>query len=360
MPSSTSRHLLGRFASLALFAACLIGTPFRTSQGKTIHIIETGSTLLYPLFNLWVPAYTKAHPNIRITTEATGSGTGIAQAAARLVQLGASDAYLSPALTHFHPGLINIPLAISSQMINYNLPGLNNRPLRLSGPVIAGIYTGTIRYWDAPAIRALNPGVPLPHHLILPIHRSDGSGDTFIFTQYLSFSTPSWMRTTSYGTTVSWPPVRDGIGATGNPGMVQALDTNPYAIAYIGVSYRSAIVKDHLGQALLENRAGHFVSLTHAHVLAAVRARVAATPPNQAISLVYAPGVESYPIINYEYVVVEKRQPSSALATALRQFLDWAISSKGGNAPPFLNRVGFAPLPPRAILQSEKQISEIR
>ncbi len=359
MPRSTPRHIPGRYVFI-LLAACLIGSPLQASQGKTAHIIETGSTLLYPLFNLWVPAYTASHSNVRITTEATGSGTGIAQAAARLVQLGASDAYLSPALTHLHPGLMNIPLAISSQMINYNLPGLNGRPLRLSGPVLAGIYAGHIRYWDAPAIRALNPGIPLPHHLILPIHRSDGSGDTFIFTQYLSFSTPAWMGTTSYGTTVSWPPVRNGIGATGNPGMVQALDTNPYAIAYIGVSYRSAILKDHLGQALLENRAGRFVALTLPHVMAAVRARVAETPPDQAISLVYAPGTESYPIINYEYVVVEKHQPNPALALALRQFLDWAIAGKGGNAPTFLNRVGFAPLPPRAIRQSEEQISKIR
>jgi len=359
MSCSRSRHLFAR-SCLALFAACLIGSPLRASQAKTIHMIETGSTLLYPLFNLWVPVYTAIHPHVRITTESTGSGTGIAQATARLVQLGASDAYLSPALTREHPGLVNIPLAISSQMINYNLPGLNDRPLRLSGPVLAGIYAGRIRYWDAPAIRALNPGVPLPHHLILPIHRSDGSGDTFIFTQYLSFSTPSWMRTVAYGTTVSWPPVRNGIGATGNPGMVQALDTNPYAIAYIGVSYRSAILKDRLGQALLENRAGHFVSLTRAHVMAAVRARVAATPPDQAISLVDAPGAESYPIINYEYVIVEKHQPNRALALALRQFLGWAIAAKGGNAPSFLNRVGFAPLPPRAIRQSMKQISEIR
>lgn len=358
--SHTRSRAFTRRLALLLCAASLIGFPLRASQARTVHMIETGSTLLYPLFNLWVPVYTASHPGIRITTEATGSGTGIAQAVAGLVQIGASDAYLSPVLIRLHPELINIPLAISSQMVNYNLPGLNGHPLRLSGPVLAGIYTGRIRYWDAPMIRALNPGVPLPHHLILPIHRSDGSGDTFIFTQYLSFTTPSWMHTVAYGTTVSWPPVRNGMGATGNSGMVQALATNPYAIAYIGVSYRSAILKDHLGQALLENRAGRFVSLTRAHVLAAVRARVRATPPDQAISLVDAPGAESYPIINYEYAIVEKHQPTQALAQALRTFLDWAIVPQGGGAPVFLNRVGFAPLPPSAIRQSKQQIAEIR
>ncbi len=353
-------HPLVRFpalTALVLAGFCtLCPTP---SQARTIHLIETGSTLLYPLFNLWVPTYTSSHPGVQITTEATGSGTGIAQASADLVQLGASDAYLSPALQHLHPGLLNIPLAISSQMVNYNLPGLNNRPLHLSGPVLAAIYAGQIRYWNAPAIRALNPGLPLPHHLILPIHRSDGSGDTFIFTQYLSFSTPAWMKTTGYGTTVSWPSVRGEIGATGNPGMVQALATNPYAIAYIGVSYRSAILKDRLGQAWLKNRAGQFVFLTRSTVEAAVASRAPHTPPDQSISLVFAPGANAYPIINYEYTIVKKHQASRHMARAVREFLDWAISASGGNAPAFLNRVGFAPLPQLAILQSRRQIAEI-
>ncbi len=344
-------------AVLALAGLCaLYPAP---SQARTIHLIETGSTLLYPLFNLWVPIYTATHPGIRITTEATGSGTGIAQATADLVQLGASDAYLSPALQRLHPGLLNIPLAISSQMVNYNLPGLNDRPLHLSGSVLAAIYAGQIRYWNAPAIRALNPGLTLPHHLILPIHRSDGSGDTFIFTQYLSFSTPAWMMTTGYGTTVSWPSVRGEIGATGNPGMVQALATNPYAIAYIGVSYRSAILKDHLGQAWLKNRAGRFVSLTHSTVEAAVASRAPHTPPDQSISLVFAPGAQSYPIINYEYAIVKEHQASRHMAQAVRQLLDWAIAPTGGNAPSFLNRVGFAPLPKLAVLQSRRQIAKI-
>jgi phosphate transport system substrate-binding protein len=328
-------------------------------QARTTHLIETGSTLLYPLFNLWVPTYTATHPGIRITTEATGSGTGIAQAVAGLVQFGASDAYLSPTLQRLHPGLLNIPLAISSQMVNYNLPGLNRRSLRLSGPVLAAIYAGRIRDWNAPAIRALNPGLPLPHHRILPIHRSDGSGDTFIFTQYLSFSTPVWMNATGYGTTVSWPAIRGEIGATGNPGMVQALATNPYAIAYIGVSYRSAILKDHLGQAQLENRAGRFVPLTGSTVAAAVAARAPHTPPDQSISLVFAPGANAYPIINYEYVIVKEHQPSRRMALAIRRFLEWAIAPTGGNAPSFLNRVGFAPLPAQAIRQSRRQIVKI-
>jgi phosphate transport system substrate-binding protein len=106
--------------------------------------------------------------------------------------------------------MLNIPLCISMQMVNYNLPGLNGKHLKLSGPVLAGMYSGTILYWDDAAIKALNPGVKLPHHAIIPVHRTDGSGDTFIFSQYLSFSTPSWSKSVGYGTTVSWPPVPGG------------------------------------------------------------------------------------------------------------------------------------------------------
>ncbi len=148
--------------------------------------METGSTLLYPLFNIWVPAYTQQHPNVQITTQGTGSGTGISEAVSGIAQIGASDAYMSNPLIKAHPRVLNIPLAISSQMINYNIPGLNKQQLKLSGPVLAGIYDGSIRFWDDPAIAKDNPGVKLPHNAIVPVHRTDGSGDTFIFTQYLS------------------------------------------------------------------------------------------------------------------------------------------------------------------------------
>jgi phosphate transport system substrate-binding protein len=161
-----------------------------SARAQTTTLLETGSSLLYPLFNLWVPAYTKAHPEVRITTQSTGSGTGIAEAASGLAQIGASDAYMSNAMQKQHPEMLNIPLAISSQMVNYNLPGLNGAHLKLSGPVLATIYEGKIKNWNDPQIAKLNPGVKLPDHAIITIHRTDGSGDTFIFTQYLSFPSP--------------------------------------------------------------------------------------------------------------------------------------------------------------------------
>ena len=325
-----------------------------------VRLLETGSTLMYPLFNLWVAGYSKAHPNVQITTQSTGSGTGVAQATSGVAQIGASDAYLSKPLVKAHPDLLNIPIAISSQMVNYNIPGLNNKQLKLSGPAIAGIYGGSIRYWDDQAIAKDNPGVKLPHEAIVPVHRTDVSGDTFIFTQYLSDSTPSWAGSTGYGTTVSWPAVQGGMGAEGNPGMVDALKGVPYSIAYVGVSFKNIVDKDGLGTALLLNRAGDFVTPDQADVCAAVKATAPNTPLDESASLIFAPGPKSYPIINYEYAIVKADQPSQTDAAALKNFLSWAIEPSGGNSGKYLEAVNFAPLPPQIVKLSKEQIDKIR
>jgi phosphate transport system substrate-binding protein len=322
-------------------------------------LLETGSSLLYPLFNLWVPVYGKTHPGVQITTESTGSGTGISEATSGIAQIGASDAYMSDFMVRRHPGILNIPLAISSQMVNYNIPGLNDIHLRLSGPVLAAMYTGTIRYWNAPAIQRLNPRVRLPHKQIVLIHRTDGSGDTFIFSQYLSFSTPSWNNSVGYGTTISWPPVEGGVGAEGNPGMVDACKGTPYSIAYIGISYKKYTQAAKLGEALLENRSGHFVLPTPQTIQAAVNATASHTPADERTSLIFAPGADSYPIINYEYAIVNARQPNPATAQALKQFFEWALSPTGGNAPRFVQQVGFVSLPPAIVRLSQAQIAKI-
>ena len=359
-------RLRGACAALAVSLA-LMGLVTACSQqgsgpsgSSGVNINETGSSLLYPLFNLWVPVYTKDNPNVRITTQSTGSGTGISQSIEGIAQIGASDAYISDAQMKQHPEMLNIPLAISMQMVNYNLPGLNDQHLKLSGPVLAGIYQGKIRNWDDATIRKLNPGVQLPHHAIVPVHRSDGSGDTFIFTQYLASSTPEWGKTLNYGTTISWPAVPNGLGAVGNQGMITAAQGNTYSIAYIGSSYQDAIEKAGLGIALLENRDGKFV-LPEAKTAAAAAAVMAPkTPKDQRISLIFAPGPDSYPIINYEYALVTSRQPSADMAAALRKFFTWAISPSGGNAANFLEQVHFVPLPDAVAKLSADQIAEIR
>ena len=358
LKEEVTRSVKGAVILSALGLSALYALP--ASAAPTISLLETGSTLLYPLFNLWVPVYTKMNPGIQITTQGTGSGTGIAEAISGVAQIGASDAYMSDAQIKQHPNILNIPLAISIQMINYNVPGLNNVHLKLSGPVLAGIYSGKITNWDDVAIAKLNPGIKLPKHKIIPVHRTDGSGDTFIFTTYLSDTTHAWSNSVGYSTTVSWPAVPGGIGAEGNPGMVQALKTTPYGIAYIGISWKKPVEEAHLGMAMLENRAGKFVLPTVANAKAAAGEMVKKTPADERISLVYAPGANSYPIINYEYAIVSKTQPNAEVATAMRKFLNWAIDPKGGNAPHFITAVNFVPLPDSAAELSRKQIAEIQ
>ena len=351
---SRSTALRSGVAALALAATVAVAG---TAHAATT-LVETGSSLLYPLFNLWVPAFTTSHPAIQITTTSTGSGAGIAQSIKNLVQIGASDAYMSNALVMHNPNILNIPLAISAQAINFNLPGMSDTHIKLSGPILAGIYSGKITMWNDPAIRAANPGIDLPAHRIIPIHRVDGSGDTFIFTQYLTNSTPAWAHTVHYGTTVSWPAVEGGIGANGNSGMVSAAAANPYSVAYIGVSYAAAAAKAGLGVAALKTADGQYV-LPNTHTVGAAAASVVTdTPPDERISMIFAHGANAYPIANYEYAIINANQPDATTAASLRTFLSWAVTD--GNSPQFLNQVHFLPLPAAIQILSQTQIAKIK
>lgn len=220
-------------ASLSLLAACSVfdgsspsalpptspSAAANLSAGSTT-VSETGSTLLLPLISAWQVAYGTLNPKVLVTTSGTGSGTGIADAAAGTVDIGGSDAYLSPADLSQHPGLENIPVAVAALMVNYNVPGIE-RPLRLSGKVLAGIYTGTVTAWNDPAIEALNPGVALPSLKIVPLHRADSSGSTFLFTSYLNAQDPNGWAPSSVATTVNWPSVPGAQAETGSGSMVK-------------------------------------------------------------------------------------------------------------------------------------------
>ncbi len=339
-------------------ALALAAVSAGSAKAATVTLVESGSSLLYPLFNLWVPDFTAANPGIQLTTTSTGSGAGIAQATKGLVQIGASDAYMSDALAAKNPTMMSIPLAISAQAVNYNLPGLNSSHVKLSGPILAGIYSGKITMWNDPAIKAANPGVALPAHTIVPIHRLDGSGDTFIFTQYLSNSTPSWKASPGFGTTVSWAAVPGEIGAKGNAGMLAAAAANPYSLAYIGVSYAPQVMKAGLGVAMLKNADGKFVLPTPETIGAAASSVVTDTPTDERISFIFAPGPESYPIANYEYAIVNSKQPDGATAGAIQTMLNWAVTT--GNSATYLDKVHFLPLPAAIQILSKTQIAKIQ
>ncbi len=346
---------------VALIAFGLLAAPRISARaGSNLTLNETGSTLLYPLFQLWIPDYTHVASNVSISAAATGSGAGINAAISGEARLGASDAYMSDEDVQKNRGILNIAVAISAQTVNYNVPGLNNVDLKLDGPTLAGIYAGEITTWDAPAIAAMNPGVQLPHQPIVPIRRSDASGDTFIFTQFLDFSTPDWAYKTGYGTTVAWPAIAGEKTATGNEGMVQALADTPYSIGYVGVSFRAAMAKVGLGTAMLKNQSGKFLLPSAETISKGASELDPRTPPDQRLTLVFAPGELSYPLINYEYVIVSAKQADPNTASALQHFLLWAVSSEGGNSPKYLDAVGFIPLPNFIRALSEKQIERIK
>jgi phosphate transport system substrate-binding protein len=349
-----------RWCAPILSMALLTFGLLASAQAAGVMLKETGSTLLYPLFQLWIRDYPSVAPGVSLTAAATGSGAGVQQAIAGQAQIGASDAYMSDEQAEQNPGIKNIPLAISAQTVNYNIPGLSNAGLRLDGPTLAGIYTGRITQWDDAQIRALNPGVNLPHQTIIPIRRADASGDTFIFTQFLDFSTQSWEDKIGYGTNIAWPGVPGEHSATGNDAMVKTAAATPYSVAYVGVSFRDAAAKAGLGVAMLKNQNGKFVLPTTQTITAGASVLDPRTPPDERLSLVFATGDDSYPLINYEYVVVSSRQPDAETATALRKFLLWTISLDGGNAAKYLDAVGFIPLPDFIRALSENQINSIK
>ena len=322
---------------------------------SAVSLSETGSTLLFPLFNLWAPAYRKRYPQVRISTAGTGSGKGIAGAAAGTADIGASDAYLSSGQQTQSPDLENIPLAVSAQQISVNLPGIQS--LKLNGTVLAGIYQGTITMWDDPAIAAINPGLTLPGMRIVPLKRSDSSGDTFLFTSYLSAQDPAWKRAIAFGTTVAWPGVPGELSAKGNGGMVAACQAHPGCIAYIGISYEAKTSAAGLGQAELLNGAGEYEAPTAATISAGVNGFTSETPAGGTISMINGPAAGSYPIVNYEYGIISTRQSSAAKARTLKAFLHWAITT--GNASSYLSQVSFQPLPAEIVTISDTLIAKI-
>jgi phosphate transport system substrate-binding protein len=347
-------------AAAAGTAASTGGQHLPATPGHSpVTLAESGSTLLAPLFSAWAQAYRSAFPNVTISTAPTGSGKGIAAASAGTAAIGASDAYLTAGNLVQNPDLLNIPLAISAQQVNYNLPSLKpGVHVRLNGAVLAQMYSGQITTWNNPAIARLNKGISLPPVKVVPLHREESSGDTFLFSSYLSTGDPAWNSAIGYGTTVAWPKVPGALAETGNSGMVTGCAATPGCVAYIGISYLSQALNDRLGEAELQNGSGQFELPTAASMLAAVASFVPATPANETISMVDGPAAGGYPTVNYEYAVVSTAQPSAARARALQAFLHWAITK--GSAASFLGPVRFVPLPSPVVTLANAQIARIR
>lgn len=316
----------------ATAAAAATGNPTTPAT-----LSESGSSLLLPYLQELVAPLTAAYSNITLAPSGGGSGKGISDAIAGNSVLGGTDAYLSPGQLAANPTLANIPIAVSAQGVWANLPGITT--LKLSGDVIAKIYEGTITKWNDPAITALNSGVTLPSTTIAPLVRQGSSGDTFLFTSFLSATNSAWASGPGSGTSVTWPKVATEGSAASNPGMVAACKAG--CIAYVGVSASSAATTSGLVQAQLQNKAGSFVAPTPATMAAAVTAGAGSIPSSLALSLIYQDGAQSYPIVNFEYLVVNTKQASSDLALAVRTFFEWSIDPNGGSQTTYLSKENF-------------------
>jgi phosphate transport system substrate-binding protein len=314
-----------------------LATLFASPAGASAYSLTgAGSTLIAPLETLWASDFQRKYGDT-ITYSAVGSGTGIAQISARAVDFGASDAPLSPAQASGCKECIQIPWALTATGIAINVPGV--RRLNLTGPVLANIYLGKITNWNSPAIAKLNKGVKLPNLTITPVFRSDGSGDTYAFTDYLSRISPTWKRQVGNATTVSFPA---GVGGKGNAGVTALVSSTSGALGYISASY---IIAHGLNAAALQNAAGKFEYPNLKNIENAA-ASVKRVPANNEMHIVNPPKkyAKAYPLSTFTYCIVPLHAPQHA---ALASWIYYAMT--GGQA--FGAQLDFAPIP-RVVLNA--------
>jgi len=340
----------GSTNAYASVEASLSALEKKAPKGQTLS--ETGSTLFFPLFTAW----SNAKPlGISINPAGTGSGTGQSSALSGTVNIGASDAYL-PASDP--KTLLNIPIVVSAQQIDYNVPGLKaSEHLKLNGQILNGIYTGQITNWDDKAIGAINKGITLPNLTIVPLHRAEGSGDTFLFTSYIydQVGSSSFVAQRMGGPNTSstnFPQVAGEQAESGNSGMLAACEQIKGCIAYIGVSYLRTALRQGLGDAALLNgyrSGGNYVQLTPTNIDNEV-ASFRNLASNGTESLIDSRAAKNgYPIVNFEYAIVQQNQPNSQTADAIKALLAWAMDPRGGAQTSYLAPVNFRALQPGAM-----------
>ncbi|HYZ51698.1 MAG TPA: phosphate ABC transporter substrate-binding protein PstS [Nitrososphaeraceae archaeon] len=317
------------------------------AQGQ-ISINGAGATFPFPLIDSWRVQYQKVKPTVNINYQSIGSGGGVKQFTEKTVDFGASDAPLSKSEQKAASGAVHIPETIGSVVVAYNLPNFKNKGLKLSGPVVADIFLGKIKKWNDAKIQSLNPGVSLPSNNIVVVHRSDGSGTTFVWTDYLSKVSSEWNNKVGTSKSVPWPT---GIGAPGNEGVANAVKGTQNTIGYVELAYA---LTTKMPYAFLQNQAGKFIEPSMSSTEAAVSASAPNLPkgdqPWDSVSVVNAQGAESYPIASFSYLLLYKElstNPSidDAKAKALVDFISWAIT----DGQKFADKLGYVPLPDQVV-----------
>lgn len=303
--------------------------------GGALTLTGAGATFPYPIYSAWFDAYSRAE-GVRVNYQSIGSGGGIRQLTEGTVDFGATDAPMNEEELAKAPGTLHIPTVVGAVAVTYNLPGVG-RPLQLTGELLADILMGGVTRWNDPAIRALNPDVSLPDRDILVVHRSDGSGTTYVFSEYLSAVSPGWRERIGTGKQVSWPV---GLGAKGNEGIAGQVKQTEGAIGYVEEVYAR---QNQLATAAIRNRAGEFVLPTlEATAAAAEGAAGGLTPESDlTVSLVDPPGAGAYPISTWTYLLLRPRMEDCERARGLASLVRWVLTEGDAQA----RELGYAPLP---------------
>jgi phosphate transport system substrate-binding protein len=339
--------------TLALVVAALVGALAVTSAGaagkrSTGTLNGAGSSLIAPAVAVWGSMYSAD----TINYSPIGSGGGITQISARNVDFGASDAPMTKSQGDGCHGCVQIPWALTATSPVVNIPGVKADQLKLTGTVLANIYLGNITNWDDPAIKQLNPGVNLPNLKITAVHRSDSSGDTYVFTNYLSKVSKTWKSKVGCATTVSWPT---GVGGNKNPGVAAIIGSTAGSIGYVSIAYT---ISNHLSLAKLKNAAGSYVLPTVKTIESAAQlVKSTKIPANNKISITNPPKSpkfkNAYPLSTFTYVIVPQKTPKAA---ELKAFIKFALSA---NAQSAIKKLVFAPMPSVVIAKANSTLASV-
>ncbi len=334
-----------KFGRKILAIVLLMGVSATASAQMMIN--GAGATFPYPIYSKWFDEYAKVDPSVRFNYQSIGSGGGQKQILAQTVDFGASDGPMSNDNLAKAPGkLLHIPTVAGADVVAYNLPG--NPALKLDADVIAGIFLGQIKKWNDPKIAALNPGVALPDQEIVVVHRSDGSGTTYIWTDYLSKISPEWKTKVGANTSVNWPT---GIGGKGNEGVAGQIKQTPGALGYVELIYA---VQNKMPYADVKNAAENFVKPSLESITAALA--TADIPDDFRFSMTNAPGKDAYPIAGATWLLVYQQQKDVTKGKKLVEFLKWSLT----DGEKMAKDLQYAPLPESIQQRVLTRIGEIK
>jgi phosphate transport system substrate-binding protein len=335
-----------------MFAAlCAIFLPLAgTAAAQTVQINGAGATFPYPIYSKWFSEYNKLHPDVEINYQSIGSGGGIRQVTNQTVFFGATDGPMTDEQQQAAPGrILHFPSVLGGDVPVYNIPGITAE-LKFTGPVLADIFLGKITKWNDAAITKLNPGMKLPATDIVVAHRSDGSGTTYIWVDYLAKVSPEWKKKVGVATSVNWPV---GVGGKGNEGVAGLVQQTPGSIGYVELIYA---IQNKIAYGSVQNMAGEFVRSSLDSVTAAAAGAAKAMPNDFRVSITNAPGKGVYPISSFTWLLFYENPKDKKLAKIMVDFMHWALA----DGQKYCSDLGYAPLPKEVVALETEALKKIK